>query len=551
MHGMRRTALWLLCAASTAPAAEPGREDVIARVRSLATDGVEVERLARAYNLVAGKVFERLPQLRLAARQLRLPERFADAGAFSEALLGFAESINPRLVHTSERAKADLIARLEEWLSKGRIRLGEATFWYLTRDESWRQIERLRRTRVGLARPDAGGEGDRKPVGAGVPWSLPSLDPHLVRMAAAALEDFLTHYEEGATPIPAATPEEFGRIVTGSDPASPGARAPGLRDLKPDPLVARGLERLCADLCREVLGLDPRTTARLVEGLPAARDGVILITGYAVRAGEPAGLLLLPVLLDYLHLSLGERFAVHWVRGRDDLEAALVDPALRRVVLMEHASLSSFAFEGLTGPPQESLPCLLEWIRLRANDLAPHLEKVLHDGDTRPLASFLSEELDAGWRRWELADLAALAARPDFVPKDRITLFACAVDEVVVEAADKRFRDALLEELQAHPDAGEWLSFDARDAVVTLEPLWPDADARFRAGLPTLLQAAKRRWGQKALRVAARPDFLKLLARETRRFPGTASGYDYARHPVGFSWDPADLVRRIEKALEE
>ena len=43
---------------------------------------------------------------------------------------------------------------------------------------------------------------------------------------------------------------------------------------------------------------------------------------------------------------------------------------------------------------------------------------------------------------------------------------------------------------------------------------------------------------------------LVVLAEKTSRFPGTSSGYDFARFPQGVQWDPEELAQRIRKELE-
>ncbi len=543
------------------------RDDVLQRVRSILSEGFEVDRLRGALNLLLRKALQRYPRLRPLLAAARIPENLQTPEEFSAEILHWMEKILPRLFEASALEREQLLALAARWLENGRVPLDEAVFWALTSGDGWRRLrspgdrdlallrERIvRLTKRRLAKHGGGRTGaETSPE----PAELPALaiEPILVRTLAIFVEDFLSHYEEGACPVPAATGEEYAGIL------AKGALPPSKHDtqpyaaVRPDPRVMRGIERLFADLTREALGLDPCETARLVGVLP---DGgwSLAAGGYFVRAGEPFLLPLHRVAADYLQLARGSKIKIEWLRERADLERILLDPAAKRIILAGHASIDGYAFEGFTGPPEETLARLLAWIRDHAGDLAPRLRQVVEEGDfeLEPLRSFLDRELDTGWRRWSYADFQAIASRPGFVPKERLIVYACSVGEVEVEvevaALAAELRMALLAELRASEDAGQWLEFSQHGRTFTFSPLRPAADRRFREAFPALLGAVGRRMnGSGPVHVEARRDFSRLLARETGRFPGISSALDFLSKPDGTAWEPEDVVRDVKREM--
>ncbi|MBI4605455.1 MAG: hypothetical protein HY721_26110 [Planctomycetes bacterium] len=552
-----------------APPADPvplTAEVLVARVRGLVLDGIELEGLRRGYNLVAAKVLQRHPQLRDVAAAAGVPEAFASWEDLAAELFHLADAVEPAIGGLSAQEKEEAMALAAGWLRRGRIILPEAARWHCRRDP-WRKrtppdARELARFRAalaapalarlaGLLRPGRPGEsagrasGLEPEAGAFAPLRI---DAALLRTAVAFAEDFLRSYEEDAAPCPAASAEEWlGLLAAGV--ARPGeAAAASFAAARPDPLVVRGLERLFADLSREVLGLDPLSTARAVEALE--RDGglVAAFSGYGVRAGEPFGLPFQLAVTDYLWALRGARGRLVWLREQADLDALLADPTVRRLVLVGHGSMEGYGYEGLTGPPEETIARCLAWAKARAGELAPRLQSLVEEGDPRPIRAFLEDELSLGWRGWGYEDFARLAARPGFQAKDEIVLYACSVDELEVRGVPEGFREALFAEIGASSDAASWLELRRAGSSWLFEAVDPSTGESFRDAIPGFLAAVQRRLGR-PLDVEVKRDWVKLLARRSGRFAGTAWVGDYAAWPSGQTWSEQDLAARVREAL--
>ena len=337
-------------------------------------------------------------------------------------------------------------------------------------------------------------------------------------------------------------------LASGGLPAASRGKKP-FGSIVAEPRVAAGLNRLFMDLSREILGVDPRQTARLVSQLPRDEGAVLAMGGYLVRAGGLAGVVLHQVGTDCLQLALGKRLRIVWLGERGELENLLLNPSVTEIRLIGHGTMESFAYEGFTGPPEQTLARLLSWCRENASEIGSGLVETIERRNAKPLLAHLDRELRLGWRSWDYADFQAIARRAEYRVKDKLVLYACGLDEVIVRDAPNGFRRTLLEVVDTQKQAARWLAFRRSGKSFSLSPVSTAADRSFRSGLPRLLAEVARRLGP--LQIEGRRDFVKLLARDARRFPGASWAQDFVLWPEGRVWETAELVRDIREALKD
>jgi hypothetical protein len=531
----------------------PSPRPLEAAVADLVENGLDLERVRLAYNYLGRSFLDQNPTLRPAVALLGVAERFETLDDLKRSV----ERIRRRLRIDPGRA---WVGRMDEWFRRGRVPLDEAAFVFLTQGEAWRRspeppprFDAMARRGPAVGASLHAGETGREsraegPLRSGsaeeapgrVPTGRVRVTPASLTAALMLLEDFVAGYGSGAAEERAG--ERLLHVVRR------GLRPQGARDFRavasPDDLQ-RGFQHLLFDLAALLVGVDPSQSRERVDALP---DG-----GWAIAFGgylrEAPALPLHGLWTDAIQLALKSRADVVWLRETGDLDRILVDPEVRNLVLVGHASWQGFAYEGLSGPPAETLARLVVWARSRVEDLAPLVDRALAGGDARPLAGFVSRELDLGWKRWRYDDFQRLARRDGFRRKERVVLYGCGLDGVVVEASAAEFEAVLLGELSAHLDAGRWLGFRKLEGSAWgFHPLWPRAADEFRRGLPDLLERVTRRL-DRPLAVREAEDFLELIAVEHARFAGNAWIHDFLEHPEGQGWRPREDVRSISRRL--
>ena len=310
--------------------------------------------------------------------------------------------------------------------------------------------------------------------------------------------------------------------------------------------MVQGLGRLFDDLTRVALGVDPERLRRRVALLPESPGWVFALPRYAVREGGLIGAPFHAAVLDYFQLALGKRARIVWLHEMEDLKTLLLDPAVTHLVLGGHGSMRGYSFEGLAGLPAETIARVLSWLRRQAEELAPLVAETAENSVA--VYNAVAKSLGAGWRAWDLADFETIAATPGFRKKKLLILFACSVDEIHVAKTPEEFRGVLLSVLSRSPETTAALEARQRGDSFFFSPLSPSANRSFREALPTVLSTVAKKLG-KPLQIEAQPDFVGVVAEESRRFPGLSWVHDFLRNPEGHDWDAETYVQELREAL--
>jgi hypothetical protein len=307
------------------------------------------------------------------------------------------------------------------------------------------------------------------------------------------------------------------------------------------------LSALFHDLCRQVFGFDPKATGRLVEALPSDGQSVLAIGGYFLY--EVPCLPFYRFFTDSVQLRFGTQMRVVWLDQPRDLQRVLLDPNIRRVVLVGHASMKSYAFEGLSGRPEHTLARLLDWSQERAHELAPKLKQLSEGTPIRAVRSYLDQELGTNWRYHGYDYFSKISADKRFVIKDELVVYACSSGEFRVKCSSRKLGAAVRAELTARPDTAVWLGYSQRGLTrCRFEPLCPSMDRQFRRGFPSFIAAVQARLPE-PLEIEAAPDFARLLATRSARFPGTCWVHNFLTTSRGVEWDPGNTLRAIKQAI--
>ena len=526
------------------------RKAFLDEVRSLATDGVPIDRVWISYDFFARKFFARYPQLRAPAEMAGVPLELGSREEFGCAALQWFEAFDGAVLGITQEEKERFARRFATWLALGRIDPEEVVGLWLQSDASWRRLpelpsvdlEALRARCVVAARKRRGSGSATRPIPAVEKTPEAQISTVVPRVAVVLFEDFLAHYGD-EEPMPLDPLGFLGLFARAAIPPSNDCYG----DVAVDPHVRRGLALFFRDLGRELLGIDVGEVEQLLAELPEDAANVIALGGYLGPA-ELAGVPFHPIATAYAQLAARARQRVVWLGGRRDLEALLEDPSVHRLRIAGHGSMESFQYYGFVGAPEETIPRALTWMRLTGAQPF-HRPWRRRFEDAFAGGAVAGEEIGLVAERFDAEDALAIARRPGFRRKERIVLYACSVNEVFVRSDRSGFRERFMQALKAAPEAGSWLDLDRAGPGFLLGPLTPSADHRFRAELPALLASIDRRPGE-TIRVDAMPNVLAALAVKWGRFAGTSWAHDFIRDPEGTRWDTGALVEATRATIE-
>ncbi len=563
-------------------------EGFLNQASELVKRGPEFDRVWLGCNFLHSQFMSRYPHLKFAA-ELGGVRPFESRFDFARVLLGNASQLGIKM-------DDDLLRILATWIRRGRLPFADVSMRQIATSQEWRTLAPwpgedldwlLRELYAadtandpGSGQPTTGAgslgvakrkphsglqtrnqEGDRveRRSSGGFRLDL-RVTPQVLRSAILLIEDFLVCYgqtEPGKSLSPQSL-DRFGQVL--ADGAKPWPRdlpRPSFGEIEPDAEVVRGLENLFGDLVREFLGFDTRECNRLVEALPQDEASVIAIAGYTLE--EMAGSPFHRVATDVAQLAQGVGSRIVWLEREEDLNRLLLDPSIRRMLLWGHGSFDGYSFFGLTGRPEETVSRLLIWARCHAEELALRINRLWEKtpskvaargiSPTHDLLRFIQRGLDQTYAGWSMREFRALTQTDGFRKKDRITFWACGIDELEVRDVPPTFEEALTAELEVDPQEGAWLGVGRSSSSGVLKnykfyPLSPSCLESFQREFPGLMRRVRTRLGQPFL-VTERADFLDLLSEESSRFPGLSWISDFMVFPLGMTWDSAKLVESL------
>ena len=196
------------------PDATPSTEELLEPFRTIARDGLEIERLRRTYNHVAKKITSRYPALEELAKTNGIPTNIEDRDALARAISHLLD-VFPREAF-GERHDSDDRFRtlLAGEIERGRLSLEAISRWAVEREDTWRHLPSPNATAIAKRTKDSSTRAKARSVRT--PALRMEASATQVRLVALFVEDFLRHYRAGDAVIEPATPAELARLVARS-----------------------------------------------------------------------------------------------------------------------------------------------------------------------------------------------------------------------------------------------------------------------------------------------------------------------------------------------